>query len=412
MMIAVLQQGGYSRALGLSIGAVFALSSFVLVEPAPFDLACLLLGLFLLHRLRLPAAPDMMPAVVMLGVYALFNVFSAMFATDVPEMVMFMGTTFFLVLVGALICCMVATWPQASDAVLGGYCLSLVISTAITLAVVAGVLPLDVVMYDASRVQAFFKDPNVYGPSLVVAILYLLALLERLAERPLHVLILVAATLLLMLGIVFAGSRAAWMNLALSLAVYIVLRGLLLRGRPAFRFWAIVLAASASIAFGTVAVIAASGFDTFLDERSGLQDYDADRFGAQQEGLELAIEQPLGGGPGQFEARVGVLGISAHSLYVRSLMENGVGGFLSLMLFLGLTQLVAIRTAVVQSPFSATAAVIAASLLGTLVNGVFVDTLHWRSLWIQAGLAWGLYAVCLQQQRFDRWHQLATARMT
>lgn len=409
-MIAVPQQGGYSRALALPIGAVFALSSFVLVEPAPFDLACLLLGLFLLHRLRLPAAPDMMPAVVLVGVFALFNVFSAMFAADVPEMVMFMGTTFFLMLVACLVCCMVATWPQAGDAVLGGYCLSLVISTAITLAVVAGVLPLDVVMYDASRVQAFFKDPNVYGPSLVVAILYLLTLLERMPERPLHVLGLVAAALLLMLGIVFAGSRAAWMNLALSLAGYIVLRGLVLRGRAAFRFWAIVLAASALIAFGTIAVIAASGFETFLDERSGLQDYDADRFGAQQDGLELALEQPLGGGPGQFEARVGVLGISAHSLYVRTLMENGVGGFLSLMLFLGLTQLVAIRTALARSPSAATAAVIAASLLGTLVNGVFVDTLHWRSLWIQVGLAWGLYAVCLQQQRFNRWHQLVAAR--
>ena len=97
-------------------------------------------------------------------------------------------------------------------------------------------------------------------------------------------------------------------------------------------------------------------------------------------------------------------------VYVRTLMENGVGGFLSLMLFLGLTQLVAIRTALARSPSAATAAVIAASLLGTLVNGVFVDTLHWRSLWIQVGLAWGLYAVCLQQQRFNRWHQLVAAR--
>ena len=396
-MTAVPMAVGYSRTAALAIAAVFSLSSLVMLEPAPFDFACLLLALFLFLRLRPPAHPDLLLAVAALGAYALFNVTSAMFATDIPEMALFMGVTFFLIGVAVLVCCIVATWPPATHAVLGGYCLSSVISTAVTLAVVAGLLPLDMVMYDASRVQAFFKDPNVYGPSLVVSILYLLALLEQTPRRVVRSLALGGAVLLLVLGVVFSASRAAWMNLVLSLIVYVGLRGRALRGDQAIRFWGMMIAACVVIAAGSAAVVALTGFEPFMEERAGLQDYDADRFGAQQEGLEMAFAAPLGGGPGQFEGHVGVLGISAHSLYIRTMMENGLPGFFALMLFFGLTQLVAVRSALANGPLAGPSTVVAASLLGALVNGLFVDTLHWRSLWIQAGLAWGLYAVCLQQ---------------
>lgn len=396
MIAPVIQAGDCPRSIMLAIAAVFSLSSFVVIEPAPFDFAALALAFFVFLALRPPTHPDLLLAVAALGAYALFTVIAAMFATAIPEMALYMGVTFFLVLVGVLVCCLVATWPQATHAVLGGYCLSSVISTALSLAVVAGLLPLDMVMYDASRVQAFFKDPNVYGPSLVLSILYLLTLLEQAPRRLAWSAAFIVALLMLVLGVLFSASRAAWMNLALSLFVYIVLRGWMAPGAQAVRFWGLIIAACGVIAAGSAAVVAVTGYEAFMDERAGLQDYDADRFGAQEEGLEMAFAAPLGGGPGQFESHVGVLGISAHSLYIRTMMENGLPGFFALMLFFALTLLVVLRSVLAGGRFGGVSAAVAASLLGALANGLFVDTLHWRSLWIQAGLAWGLYAIGLQ----------------
>lgn len=334
--------------------------------------------------LRPPTHPDLLLAVAALGAYALFTVIAAMFATAIPEMALYMGVTFFLVLVGVLVCCLVATWPQATHAVLGGYCLSSVISTALSLAVVAGLLPLDMVMYDASRVQAFFKDPNVYGPSLVLSILYLLTLLEQAPRRLAWSAAFIVALLMLVLGVLFSASRAAWIDLRAFPFVYIVLRGWMAPGAQAVRFWGLIIAACGVIA---AAVVAVTGYEAFMDERQGCgEDYDADRFGAQEEGLEMAFAAPLGGGPGQFESHVGVLGISAHSLYIRTMMENGLPGFFALMLFFALTLLVVLRSVLAGGRFGGVSAAVAASLLGALANGLFVDTLHWRSLWIiQAG---------------------------
>jgi hypothetical protein len=388
--------GECPRTIAIAIAVVFSLSSVVVVEPAPFDLACILLAALVALRLQPQWHPDLMLPIATLSAFALFNFISAMFATDAIVMTLFMAVTFFLIFVAVLICAIVTTWPNAAHAVLGGYCISSVMTTGITLAVVAGLLPFQIVMFDESRIQGFFKDPNVYGPSLVIPVLYLLSLLEQEAGRIGRSLLIGTSLLALVLGIVFAASRAAWMNMALSLVLFVGLRMWESRGSGAVRFWLMAAGVGALVAGATFGVITLTGYDSFMSERAGMQNYDADRFGAQRDGLEMALREPLGQGPGQFEVRVGVIIVGAHSLYVRTMLENGLGGLFALVLFLCLTLLAAFRSALLGGPLAPAGAVIAASMAGALVNGVFVDTLHWRSLWIQAGLAWGLYAVCLQ----------------
>lgn len=389
---------GCPKTAAMMIVAVFALSSFVIVEPAPFDLAFIVLTGVLLLRLHPLLHRDLLLPVAILGGFALCNAVSGMFATEIPLMMLFMAVTFFMIFVGVVLFAMVATWPDAAHFVLTGYCISSVISTVITLAAFVGLLPLDMVMFDPSRIQAFFKDPNVYGPSLVISILYLMALLERQPRRPGWWPAIFLALLSLVLGVVFSASRAAWMNLALSLALYLGLRAWESRGRGAGRYWVTVAIVLAVIGGGSIGVISLTHYGDFIDERAAMQDYDADRFGAQQEGIDIAFREPLGLGPGQFEPRVDMHGVSAHSLYVRTILENGIAGFVCVFLFFGLTLLVAFRSALIGGPLAAPGAVVAASLAGVLVNSAFVDTLHWRSLWIQVGLAWGLYVICIQPQ--------------
>ena len=134
------------------------------------------------------------------------------------------------------------------------------------------------------------------------------------------------------------------------------------------------------------ATVVATGSSSFLEERAHLQSYDTERFGAQRGGVELAEDHPIGIGPGQFEY---LSPISAHSTYVRAFAEEGAAGLVLLGGLLLVTLGVAVRNVMLgrgTAGISSTA--LLAAWCGLLANSVFVDTLHWRHLWILAGLIW------------------------
>jgi O-antigen ligase len=143
-----------------------------------------------------------------------------------------------------------------------------------------------------------------------------------------------------------------------------------------------VLAAATAL---FIAVAVSSSF-TFLQERARFQFYDVQRFGAQLSGVELAAEYPLGIGPGQFER---VSAISAHSTYVRALAEEGLLGLLVLLALVVLTLFFAAQnTAAGRDTYGIGSATLLAAWCGVLANSIFIDTLHWRHLWLIAALVW------------------------
>ena len=124
----------------------------------------------------------------------------------------------------------------------------------------------------------------------------------------------------------------------------------------------------------------------FLEERARFQSYDNERFGAQALGMRLAEENPIGIGPGQFEL---VQPLSAHSTYVRALAEEGVLGAAALLALLFGTLLFAARNAVLgRDTYGIGSGPLLAAWCGMLVNSFVIDTLHWRHLWLLAGLIW------------------------
>jgi O-antigen ligase len=132
--------------------------------------------------------------------------------------------------------------------------------------------------------------------------------------------------------------------------------------------------------------VAATGSLGFLTERAALQDYDTQRFDTQASGLEVAAEHPLGIGPGQFER---ISELSAHSTIVRSLAEEGVAGAALILGLLLLTLGFAARNvALGADTYGIGSAALLAAWCGLLANSFFVDTLHWRHLWLVAALVW------------------------
>jgi O-antigen ligase len=184
-------------------------------------------------------------------------------------------------------------------------------------------------------------------------------------------------------GILFSYSRAAWLNLvfgALIMGGVLALR----RGGAGRAF--VFLGVAVLSAVVVVASIQVTGQLSFLKERAQYQTYDNQRFGAQSGGIAIGERHPLGVGPGQFEL---VEPISAHSTYVRALAEEGVLGFVVLVALLYGTLLLALRNAVRGwDTHGLGSTALLAAWCGILANSVFVDTLHWRHLWLVAGLIW------------------------
>jgi hypothetical protein len=230
---------------------------------------------------------------------------------------------------------------------------------------------LEALLWSESRAFAFFKDPNVFGAFLVPAFILALAQWEQEGKHRLW------TVLLLYLGILFSLSRGAWVNAAVSLLGWWFLR-------PWKRIWVFVVFV---LLIGFAAVYAFAFPESLLVERLGLKSYDADRFSTQEQAFRLALERPLGYGPGLSEI---LLSYATHSTYVRLLFEVGWMGFGVWLLLMGVSLVWAVFQAFRQR--SVWHEIYFVSLLGILVESLVIDTIHWRHLWLLLGLIWAKYA--------------------
>jgi O-antigen ligase len=373
----------YDAAVALGI----LLLAAVRLEPAPSDLvfAVVIALAFVTGRLYLERVPLSVTALVA-GFLAL-NLLAATDAVDGARAVMFFGITLYLGVFGLWLAAYVSSVSRAR-LVLVAYLMGAALSAAVACLALIAPFPGAEAFVDGPRAQGLFKDPNVFGPFLVPAILILMD--ETVAPRLLRFRLITKLALLsvMTIGVVFSFSRAAWLNLAVGtlvlLAVLALRRG---GGRRAMSLLIVTLVAGAAL-FG---VIAATSSMDFLTERAAFQDYDTQRFGAQASGLDVAAEHPLGIGPGQFER---ISDLSAHSTYVRALAEEGVLGALLLLGLMLLTLGFAARNvALGVDTYGIGSAGLLAAWCGLLANSSFVDTLHWRHLWLVAALIWAGTAV-------------------
>jgi hypothetical protein len=362
-------------ALGIVLLAVQA------VDPAPSDavFAVVLAVAVVTGRFRLRSAPR--PVVVILTSFGALNVMAAVQVQDVGRAVLFFSITLFLALFGLWLPGYVTSEGRAR-LVLCGYLAAAALSACLGVLALLHVIPGYDLLTESDRARALFQDPNVFGPFLIPPALILVEEIVR--PRALSARLATKALLLglLVIGVLFSYSRAAWLNLAVGL---VVLGGVLaLRGsvRSALTLAGVTLL----LVLAVGSVVVGTGSADFLAERARLQTYDTQRFSGQRAGLAPAEEYPLGAGPGQFEA---LAGIAAHSTYARAIGEEGILGVIALLALLGYTLLMAARNAARgQGAYGIGSAALLAAWCGLLANSAFIDTLHWRHLWIVAGLIW------------------------
>ncbi len=368
----------------LAVSLAFLLSAVVVVEPAPPDaaFAVIMSVAAVTGRFRLRAAP--LGAVAGVAAFIALNLVSCWEAVDPARAARFMSITIYLLAFALWL----PSWLTSTDK--ARRLLRIYVLVAVGSALF-GTLALYVpfpgheqlTFYTNTRARALFKDPNVFGPFLVPATLMLMQ--EFLEPRLLRSGRFVKLVLLgiLACGILFSYSRAAWLNLVVGVVVMFAVFALRRGGGRRILVMLIVLAVAGA---AVIASIQVTGSLSFLKERAQYQTYDNQRFGAQSGGIAIGERHPIGVGPGQFEL---VEPISAHSTYVRALAEEGVLGFLVLSGLLYGTLAMAVRNAFAgRDTYGIGSAALLAAWCGILANSVFVDTLHWRHLWLVAGLIW------------------------
>jgi O-antigen ligase len=336
------------------------------------------------------------PALVigLLGTLVFLNLLSTVEIVDLGRAIAFLPITLFLV-VFAIWLAGYASSTFRVRSLIRAYVAAAVISAALgSLALFVAMPGSEVLTFQGERARAFFSDPNVFGPFLVPAALILLeeTLSPRLlrTKRPPKLVLFSVVSL----GVVFSYSRAAWLSYAVGIAVMLVVFALRRGGsRKALPLLAVLFAAAAFVS----AAVELTGSRAFLEQRAQFQSYDVERFGAQRSGLEFAQAYPLGIGPGQFEVASPV---AAHSTYIRVLAEEGVLGLVVVLALLLVTLLMASSNAIVgRDTYGLGSAALLGAWCGILAVSAFVDTLHFRMLWVVAALIWAGWA----RGRRDAW---------
>jgi O-Antigen ligase len=362
-----------------------ALSAVVPFEPAPADALLVLVVVVGLLTGRFDLGRVPVTIVALLGAFLTLNAASMLTALDHHEALLFFAITAYVVVLAIWLTSYV-TSPARARAVMLAYAVAAVATAIVgTLALVAPLPGRNTLLYGGCcRAEAFLRDPNVMGPFLVPVVLVLLEETLRPRLWPGRRALKLAALAALGAGVLVSYSRAAWLDLGVGVLVLLLV--LVLRPRGG-RAGAALLAAVATLVMAAGAFLALTGSEAFLRERAtSHQAYDTERFATQRAGLRLAADHPFGIGPGQFDLYEP---ISAHSTYVRVLAEQGPIGFLVLMAVLGVTLAMAVDNAAAgRSTWGIGSAALLGAWCGALANSFFIDTLHWRHLWLVAALIW------------------------
>jgi hypothetical protein len=362
--------------------AAFFLLAVVRIEPAPVDVVfALLIVTTMMRTRRFAHVPPLIG--FSLALFAILSVASMLNAPNEARALKFEFQTLYLLVLGLWLSGMFENAKLMRRAV-KAYVIAALASAIVAIVALKVPIPArSVFLWDPERPRALFKDPNVFGPFLVPAAAIMLEeiirprLLGWGRNRSLLALMILSS------GVVFSFSRAAGFNLFIALVTVTLIYATRARGIAST---ARSIGAISVCVMAGLALLAATNSLGFLQSRSHLKGYDQQRFSTQAEALQRASQNVLGHGPGASEVN---LAYSAHSLYARVAYEQGFMGEGLLIAIIGATLLVAVgSTARDLDLHGLGSAALLGSWLGLLANSIFVDTLHWRHLWVFAALIW------------------------
>ena len=370
-----------------------ASGAVVFTEPAPIDV--LTMGLVVLLPVigLVAVSPALVVLLALMLVAAAAAVLAATNASDLAVAVTHTGVSLYLYIATFVFAAFVAKRPHAhTRLILNAYV------WAATAAALLGIVGYFGFVADAhefmtryGRASGLFKDPNVFGPFLVPALVYVLS---RLTGASLHKSIpLLIVLLVIGLAMLLSFSRGAWFNLGLATLIYSALHILTVRdNRARLRFTVLAMMGIAALFALVVVALQFDSVSGLASERASLeQRYDEGpegRFGGQQKAVRLILEHPLGLGALQFVPQHHHE--EPHNVYLTMFLNAGWLGGLLFLALVGTTSVWGLRHAFVRRATQPLFLVVYACFVANVLEGLIIDLDHWRHFYLLMALVWGL----------------------
>ena len=364
----------------------------VITEPSPYELAFLLvLGAslfagFSFHRRTL----GLLVLWVAFIPFALIAAFQVQY-NAVPDSLIYQAVTIFLFFTAWWIANYIAEDPAPRlGLVMGAYLATALVSAVLGTLGYLGIGHDLFTRYD--RAKAFFNDPNVYGPFLVLPAMFVLQRVFLGAPR--RMVWNIAAYGILFVGVLMSFSRAAWGHIVISsLIVFVLVFILEAKARNKARMLLLALSGAVLLVVAAAGALSIPSFVAFMELRTQSQNYDtgeSGRFGRQGYAFDLALQHPLGLGPLEFRnLRVKE---EPHNTYVNVLHAYGWGGGLAFILFIGITIWRGATFLARPGPLRPLLIPLVAVFVPLAGEAAIIDIDHWRHFFLVGGLIWGVTA--------------------
>ncbi|WP_245304317.1 O-antigen ligase family protein [Hoeflea olei] len=391
------QRATISLLASLCVAFGVFLSGFVINEPAPYELfLVVLIGIWAIFGLKL--SRHIAPLIALYVIFNIGGMFSILTMENVKDTPMYIAVSLFLAFTAMFFAAIIEADPRRLKLIFRAYLLAALITSMLGILGYLGMLPGGEVFTRYGRAKGAFQDPNVFGPYLVLPALYLMhgLLTGTLKAAPLRI----AGLLILVLGVFFSFSRAAWGLLALSM-MFLVLIMLVKERTGAFRLKILIMTLVGAVLL-VGAIIAALQVDQiadlFSDRAKLVQAYDGARLGRFERhaiGFLMALDHPLGIGPLEFGL---MWGEDTHNIWLKALMDYGWLGFVSYLTLIAWTLVLGFRFLLRDRPWQTYLMLAYIVLLGHTLIGAVIDTDHWRHFYLLMGIVWGCIALEMRWQ--------------
>ena len=396
-------------------------SFFVFVQPAPYEYLAVLLG-FACVIARVRFSRLILPLLVLLLIRDAGGIFGLLLIVDdgwmrisgnpspltggfeYGDSIRFLATSFYLGLTAVMFACILADDTSRRIATLrAAYVAAAVVASVLgTLGyfdLYFGFIPgLDIFSLN-ERAVAGFKDPDVLGCFLIPPLTWLIQgfITDRIR---LHSLI---ACLVIFIGFLLAFSRAAWGSFAISTPALMYLLYVTQRDTRTHRriIFFVVAGAVAAVAIFMLLMSIDVVHQMFQERGHLFEEYDISgsnrsRLQLQQDSLHEIFNHPLGMGPWGFAHATNWV---SHNSFLGTFLNNGWLGGIAYSTLVVLTLMIGFRALWVRTPWQPFLIATYLPFLVLVLEGLLVDTDHWRHFYLLLGAVWGLAAATRKSMR-------------
>ncbi len=376
----------------VAVWAMMMTSFFVRFEPAPCDLMFAIALLFYLAG-GLNVTVIVAPMIIYLILYNLGGFMSYLQVQDEPKTAMFVITSVYMAVSAVFLSFYMITDTERRFAVFkNGYIIGAVIASVIGLVGYFNIGGTGSYLSPIFRAQGTFKDPNVLSTYLILPAVLMTQ--DVMLGTKKWQWLRYAGLGLVVACLFLAFSRGAWVNFAGSVMLMVIFT-FTLTPSPQLRTRILLLAIGGLILMA-VMLAGLLSIDTvkaaFADRATLAKDYDSGefgRFGNQMNSIPMLLERPFGFGPREFGK---IFGLDPHNVYINAFGSYGWLGGITYMLLIISTLIVGFKGLLMRTPWQGASIVLFVTFFCTAMQGVQIDTDHWRHFYWMLGLTWGLYA--------------------